>query len=201
MPDAPRPARPTQWPFYLRAVVDIAFPAHTLRVMPTAGRPGRPGPAYPFPGGTIHIVTAFNPGGRDATAQANLRAHHALLHRIGVAGLPWRPAIGGDPSGAHAEPGAAVVGMDDAQARAMGRRFGQDAVFAWSPSSWRLLSCADPEQDMAAADWHAALLGPHAHPTAPLPAGSGPSHLRPDDCILHTNTESSEATWQTWTPK
>ncbi|MDX2648946.1 DUF3293 domain-containing protein, partial [Streptomyces sp. PA03-1a] len=89
-------------------------------------------PNYPRTPSGWKRLTAFNPGGRDATTRANLRAHHALLHRIDVAGLPWWPAVGGDPSGAHAEPGAAVVGMDDAQARAMGHRFGHDAVFAWS---------------------------------------------------------------------
>ncbi|MEU0188075.1 DUF3293 domain-containing protein, partial [Streptomyces sp. NPDC006207] len=158
-------------------------------------------PNYPRTPSGWKRLTAFNPGGRDATTRANLRAHHALLHRIDVAGLPWWPAVGGDPSGAHAEPGAAVVGMDDAQARAMGHRFGHDAVFAWSPSSWRLLSCADPEYDTTAAGWHAALLRPPALPVAPSPVGSGPSRLRSDDCILHTKTQSSEATWQTWTPR
>jgi hypothetical protein len=47
--------------------------------------------------------------------------------------------------------------MNDAQARALGRRFGQDAVFAWSPTSWRLLGCADAFHDTVVAGWHADL--------------------------------------------
>ncbi|MFF8591749.1 DUF3293 domain-containing protein [Streptomyces sp. NPDC015220] len=164
MPAVSRSARsalrpqPHQWPRYLRAVVDIAFPAHTVRVAP--GSPeGAPGLPYPLGSArTIHVVTAFNPLGREAGAPANLRAQHELLHQLGLRRLRWWPAVGGDPAGTHAEISAAVVGMDDARARALGRRFGQDAVFAWSPGSWRLLSCTDPAQDTVVADWHATLL-------------------------------------------
>ncbi|MET7971607.1 DUF3293 domain-containing protein [Streptomyces mirabilis] len=163
MPAVSHFAKTAQWPHYLRAVVDIAFPAHSIRVAP--GLPGGvSGLPYPLDSThTIHIVTAFNPCGRDATAGANLRAQHQLLHSIGLRGLQWWPAVGGDPVGTHAEISAAVVGMDDAQARALGRRFGQDAVFAWSPASWRLLACADAAHDTVIAGWHAALLTPPSH--------------------------------------
>ncbi|MEU9240340.1 DUF3293 domain-containing protein [Streptomyces sp. NPDC048385] len=158
MPAVSRSAQSTEWPHYLRAVVDIAFPAHSVRVTPGAGD-GVAGLPYPLDGAhAIHIVTAFNPRGRHATARANLRAQHELLHSIGLLGLPWWPAVGGDPAGTHAEISAAVVGMNDAQARALGRRFGQDAVFAWSPASWRLLACAEAAHDTVIAGWHAALL-------------------------------------------
>jgi hypothetical protein len=127
-------AEPTQWPNYLRAVVDIAFPTRSICVTP-APLDGAPGLPYPLNSAhTIHIVTAFNPHGRHATARANLRAQHELLRGIGLRGLQWWPAVGGDPVGTHAEISAAVVGMDDAQARALGRQLGQDAVFAWSPA-------------------------------------------------------------------
>jgi hypothetical protein len=143
--------------------VDIAFPAHNIRVRPDPLN-GVAGLPYPLNGAhAIHIVTAFNPRGRHATTQANLRAQHELLHSIGLRGLQWWPATGGDPAGTHAEISAAVVGMDDAQARALGQMFGQDAVFAWSPASWRLLSCADAAHDTVIVGWHAALLTPRSH--------------------------------------
>ncbi|MFJ1559716.1 DUF3293 domain-containing protein [Streptomyces mirabilis] len=163
MPAVTRCAKSTQWPHYLRAVVDIAFPTHSIRV--AQGLPDGVS-ALPYPldsTHTIHIVTAFNPGGRDATAGANLRAQHELLRSISLRELQWWPAVGGDPVGTHAEISAAVVGMDDAQARALGRRFGQDAVFAWSPTSWRLLACADAAHDTVIASWHAALLASPSH--------------------------------------
>lgn len=153
----------TQWPHYLGAVVDIAFPTHGIRVAPVL-RGGMRGLPYPLTrADTIHIVTAFNPGGRNAPARVNLRAQHELVRSLGQRGLAWWPAVGGDWAGTHAEISAAVLGMDDAQARALGRRFGQDAVFAWSSTSWRLLGCADTAHDVAIAGWHAALQAPTSH--------------------------------------
>ncbi|MER5691147.1 DUF3293 domain-containing protein [Streptomyces mirabilis] len=161
MPAVSHVAKPAQWSHYLRAVVDIAFPAHSIRVAAGPSDGGVPSLPYPFNDvQSIHIVTAFNPGGRNTSERANLRAQHELLHSIGLNGLQWWPAVGGDLAGTHAEISAAVVGMDDAQARNLGRRFGQDAVFAWSPASWRLLACIDAAHDTVIADWHAALLTP-----------------------------------------
>ncbi len=159
MPALSRSAEPAQWANYLRAVVDIAFCSHNVRVTPHRSGEG-PGLAYPLDSAhTIHIVTAFNPRGRNATVRANLRAQHELLRILGLRGLQWLPAVGGDAAGTRAEISAAVLGMNDAQARALGRRFGQDAVFAWSPTAWRLLDCADTTHDTVVSDWHAELLG------------------------------------------
>ncbi|MGW2788101.1 DUF3293 domain-containing protein [Streptomyces populi] len=170
MPAVSHATKPTQWPNYLRAVVDIAFPTHNIRVTP-APLDGAPGLPYPLDSThTIHIVTAFNPHGRPTTARANLQAQHELLHDLGLRGLQWWPALGGDPVGTHAEISAAIVGMDDAQARALGRQFGQDAVFAWSPASWRLLACADAAHDTVITSWHAALLTPPSHRHSRSPA-------------------------------
>ncbi|MFJ5534677.1 DUF3293 domain-containing protein [Streptomyces sp. NPDC093261] len=170
MPAVSHCTKSAPWSHYLDAVVDIAFATHSIRVTPGPGD-GAPGLASPLVGGhTVHIVTAFNPGGRQATAYANLRAQHELLRILGLRGLRWWPAVGGDPAGTHAEISAAVAGLDDAQARALGRRFGQDAVFAWSPASWRLLDCAEVAHDTVITDWHATLLAPPSHRPAPSPA-------------------------------
>lgn len=169
MPAVSRFAQATPWSHYLCAVVDIAFPARSVRV--TRSPRGVSDLPYPLRSAeTIHIITAFNPGGRNATAQANLRAQHELLHHISVRGLQWWPAVGGALDDSHAEISAAVVGMDDAQAQALGRRLGQDAVFAWSPSSWRLLACADTARDSVSAGWHAAILEPPSRRFSRSPA-------------------------------
>ncbi|MEU6343246.1 DUF3293 domain-containing protein [Streptomyces sp. NPDC046977] len=161
MPDVLPAPQPGQWSCYLRAVVDIAFPARTLRVAPGSAPHGVRGLPYPLAGGqTIHIVTAFDPAGRATPAEANLRAQHALHDHIRAAGRRWWPAVGGDRAGTHGEISAAVAGWDDTQARALGRRFGQDAVFAWSPTSWRLLACTPAVLDPPPAAWHATLLRP-----------------------------------------
>jgi len=144
-----------QWPHYLGAVVDIALTVRGVHVVP--GCQGDV-PSLPHPlgsGRTIHIVTAFNPGGREAGVRANLRAQEELLRIVARRGLRWWPAVGRDPAGAHAEISVAVAGLSDTQARSLGRRFGQDAVFAWSSASWRLLACEDAVHDVVVGGWHA----------------------------------------------
>ncbi|MGW4517105.1 DUF3293 domain-containing protein [Streptomyces sp. NPDC004393] len=133
-----------QWMLYQQAVMDIQFGARTVRVTPSS--PGTAEGLFPDSiGRTIHVITAFNPHGRVAPADANGRARRLLLNNINQLGLTWWPAAGGTACGAHIEESAAVVGMSDAAARELGRRFGQDAVFAWTFDAWRLLSCTSEE--------------------------------------------------------
>jgi Protein of unknown function (DUF3293) len=40
----------------------------------------------------------------------------------------WRPAAGGDPWWTHVEPGAAVIGVDEADGVALAAEFGQEAI-------------------------------------------------------------------------
>ncbi|MFF7856098.1 DUF3293 domain-containing protein [Streptomyces sp. NPDC007904] len=88
------------------------------------------------------MITAWNPRGRTASDDVNALAQHGLLDEIRRRGLTWWPAVGGDVRGTHREESVAVVGLSDAAARDLGRRFGQDAVFAWTSDAWRVLACA-----------------------------------------------------------
>ncbi|WP_328561014.1 DUF3293 domain-containing protein [Streptomyces coelicoflavus] len=161
MPAVSRFTELTQRASYQRAVVDIALPAHTVRVT-QASSGGGSGLSYPLNHvHPMHIITAFNPRGSSTPVRTNLRAQDELLRTLVLRGLHWWPAVGGDLVGTHAEISAAVIGMNDFQARGLGRRFGQDAVFAWSPTSWRLLDCADVVRDTVAAGWHVDLLPVH----------------------------------------
>ena len=136
------PTAPRQWPFYQQAVVDIRLGNNrTLRVSPAPR--GTTTGSFPEPSGrTIHVITAFNPGGRTAPAEENDRAQSMLTDELVRRHVTWWRATGGDAAGVHVEQSAAVVGMSDTEAREVGRRLGQDAVFAWTPNSWRLLSCS-----------------------------------------------------------
>lgn len=130
-----------QWAQYRQAVVDIELGLHVLRVTPET--PGLTAGVYPGPpGSTIHVVTAFNPAGRIAPDLDNDRVQLQLVAELERRGLTWWPASGGDPRGTHTERSAAVLGLDDQSARALGRRYGQDAVFAWDARSRRLLACS-----------------------------------------------------------
>ncbi|MGW7258705.1 DUF3293 domain-containing protein [Streptomyces sp. NPDC054834] len=138
-------AETPQWAHYQQAVVDVELPEGTVRVAP-APRAVTVG-SFPAPHGeSIHVVTAHNPGGRRASRLENDRAHLELLGQLRRRGLRWWPAVGGDVEGRHAEESAAIVGLSDQEACALGRQFGQDAVFAWSETTWRLLSCFEAEE-------------------------------------------------------
>ncbi|MFJ9916858.1 DUF3293 domain-containing protein [Actinacidiphila glaucinigra] len=137
--------RTPQWTLYQQAVVDIELPEGTVRVAPAPlGVAVGPFPAPHV--ATVHIVTAHNPGGGSASRQDNERAHQELLGLLRRRGLPFWPAVGGDADGRHTESSAAIVGLSDREARVLGQQFAQDAVFAWSATTWRLLSCSGTEE-------------------------------------------------------
>ncbi|MET7763203.1 DUF3293 domain-containing protein [Streptomyces sp. NPDC005393] len=138
-------ARTLQWTLYQQAVVDIELPEGTVRVAP-APRGVTVGSFPVRHEETVHVVTAHNPGGCLASRLDNDRAHQELLGLLRRRGLRWWPAVGGDAEGQHTEDSAAVVGLSDHEAHALGRQFGQDAVFAWSATAWRLLCCFGTEE-------------------------------------------------------
>ncbi|WP_037626879.1 DUF3293 domain-containing protein [Streptomyces aureus] len=134
---------PLNWDLYRAAVVDIRFQDRTVHVEPRS--PGTAEGPFPEPaeGATVHVITAWNPRGRTASPDANARAHRLLLVEVRHRGLTSWLAEGGDVRGTHHEESVAVVGLGDTAARELGRRFGQDAVFAWTSDAWRVLACDD----------------------------------------------------------
>ncbi|MFF4486919.1 DUF3293 domain-containing protein [Streptomyces sp. NPDC001544] len=132
---------PRNWNLYRTTVVDIRFPGRTVRVEPRPS--GTAEGLFPEPAGsaTIHVVTAWNPLGRTAPADDNARSQSLLLDEVRRRGLTSWSAEGGDARGTHREDSVAVVGLSDDAARDLGHRFGQDAIFAWTPDAWRLLAC------------------------------------------------------------
>jgi hypothetical protein len=128
------------WDAYARLVVEIVrVRQETLRVRadPT-GRVGR------WPWGSrapVHILTAWNPGDArpgDATNRARQAELEADLAQLGAE--RW-PARGTAPGTAQYDEGAAVQGLQVEQARALGARYGQDAVFEWTPEEWAIVGC------------------------------------------------------------
>jgi Protein of unknown function (DUF3293) len=97
---------------------------------------------------------------------ANATAEARLAAELEWRGLTWWPGAGGDLSWTHVEPGAAVIGMDEADAVVLGAEFGQDAIFVLTPVDRRVVGCADrrvvttgwssePDADLSAlADGH-----------------------------------------------
>ena len=135
------------WNDYAEAVVRIEIGERVIEIIPaTAGQC-----TGDFPGRgnrRMHILTACNPRGRVVDVSANDRACAELEATLQRMRVTFWPAVGGDAAWTHVERSVAVAGLDDATARAIGQGFGQDAIFAWSPTSWRLLSCATPRRTL-----------------------------------------------------
>jgi hypothetical protein len=122
---------------YLRArVVFASLGGARLVVRPAA----RPGP-YPLDVSPVHVLTAHNPGATRPGDAENRRRQAALEDELAGAGLTVVAAVASAADGTHAEDSAAVVGWDDAAALALARRYGQDAIFRWSPAAWEVVPC------------------------------------------------------------
>jgi hypothetical protein len=135
-------ATPSVWDAYVGAVIRIKTPVDVFWVRPAAV--GVTTGEYPDPAGrAIYVMTAHNPGGRIASSAVNASAEARLAAELERRGLMWWPAAGGDSSWAHVESGAAVIGMDEADALALGAEFGQDAIFVLTPADRRVVGCAD----------------------------------------------------------
>ena len=93
--------------------------------------------------GSFWVVTAWNPFSEELSSAVNAGRHAKLCERLGNDGLTWLPAVGSSPDGGWAEESVAVVGIDRAAARALGREFGQHAVFEVADGLLRVHACFD----------------------------------------------------------
>ena len=100
---------------------------------------GRTVGRFPFPTEPVHVLTAHDPGPVRLAPEENGRRQAAL-----VASLDGREryrAVAGAEDGSHAEESVLVVGLTDAEARAIGATWGQDAVFRWTRDAWEIDPC------------------------------------------------------------
>jgi len=135
-------ATTADWAAYDRAVVDLAPPGlPAMRLVPD-----RPGATGPWPVGIaapVIVVTAWNPDSDFRPTEVNRVADAALVADLERRGLPHWPAIGRDPDLEHHEEGIAVPGITEAEGIALGRSYGQAAVYVWTPTAWVVVSCTD----------------------------------------------------------
>lgn len=131
------------WDAYRTAVVSLTLFGEDVVIGPLEVL-GEAAVEFRNPDGrTVHILTADNPDGAIQSDEANEAAYSALLDALADPDLDVSPAAGHDVKRTHVETGVAVTGLTDEEAIQIGRRFGQQAIFAWRPGSWDLIHCSD----------------------------------------------------------
>jgi Protein of unknown function (DUF3293) len=128
------------WASYQRTVVEILRPeAGSLRVR---SAPAADETRWPWPDERpVHLLTAWDPGSERPGLEVNRVRQAALEVDLGQHSVPLSVAVGVDPVTGRREEGVAVQGLPEAQVLALGERYGQDAVFAWTPSAWAVVAC------------------------------------------------------------
>jgi hypothetical protein len=127
------------WAGYARTVVEIAGPRGTLRVR--AVRVGEVG-SWPWHAhDALFLLTAWDPGAERPGLEANRRRQASLEEDVRRLTDAWWTAVGVDPETGRREEGVAAGGLSDDEARALGARYRQDAVFRWAPDAWEIVAC------------------------------------------------------------
>jgi hypothetical protein len=128
------------WASYQRTVVAVRLPAGgclRVRAAADADEAGWPWATAEV----VHLLTAWDPG-RERPGEAVNRARQAALeHELRGLEVALLPAVGADPVTGRREEGVAVRGLPEPEALALGARYGQDAVFAWTPAEWTVVAC------------------------------------------------------------
>ena len=129
------------WASYARTVVVIVRPA-TCNLVVEAASPGEAG-AWPW--GTddaVHVLTAWDPGDARPGEEVNRASQAALEAELEVLAPDelWN-AVGVDHVSGHREEGVAVCGLTLDAVLELGSRYGQDAIFEWTPEAWAVVAC------------------------------------------------------------
>ena len=91
--------------------------------------------------GALHVITAWNPADERPTRETNDRANDALHADLFSRKLAPLRALGRDPNSSHAEESWAVCDFNDHDARELGAKYGQVAVFRITSATQTVLAC------------------------------------------------------------
>lgn len=129
------------WSSYARTVVVVVRPGAPNLVVEAA--PPEQSGVWPWPTrDAVHILTAWDPGGArpdEEENRTNQLALEAELAELGPHGS-W-DAVGVDPVSGHREEGMAVSGLPLDVVLDVGARYGQEAIFEWTPGAWAVVAC------------------------------------------------------------
>ena len=128
------------WASYERTVVEILRPGEGHLRVRSAPQPDET--TWPWPDERpVHLLTAWDPGQQRPGHDVNRVRQAALEADLALLSVPLLVAVGVDPVTGRREEGVAVRGLAEADVLALGVRYGQDAVFAWTPAAWAVVAC------------------------------------------------------------
>jgi hypothetical protein len=128
------------WASYARTVVQVASRQGDVVRVRAAAEPEEA--AWPWRDRRpVHLLTAWDPGPERPGSEVNRFRQHALEAELLRMGVPLFAAVGFDPVTGRREEGAAVQGAPEPDILLLGARYGQDAVFAWTPQDWAIVAC------------------------------------------------------------
>jgi hypothetical protein len=129
------------WFAYVNTVVEIVrsgAPDLFIRSAP-AGLVGAWPWATDLP---VYVLTAWDPGDERFDEDENRSRQRALDAALRSVARDLWPARGFDPSTGYRDEGVAVTALPERVVLDVASRFGQDAVFSWTPAEWTILSCS-----------------------------------------------------------
>jgi hypothetical protein len=129
------------WDGFAGAVVRVELPDGTAAIL--APRPSGDVGRFPFES-AVHIVTAYNPAGIEIDGAANADGHRRL--EVETAALDTFATVGSAPDGSMPEPGVGLVSVTTEHAIALGRAFGQRAIYRWTPDALVIVGVDEPQQ-------------------------------------------------------
>jgi len=128
------------WRYYLDTAVYLAGLELKGTVRPVDER----GEGHP-PMDSLHVIAAVQPGA-NATSDESTARNAVLTKFLATEEITFIRAVGSSFDGSHREESLAVFGLGDDEAREIGRKFGQVAVFSWCGPRWSLLASAGTRQ-------------------------------------------------------
>ena len=103
-----------------------------------------PSAAETLGGGTLHVITAWNPGSVGTGSRQNDIANRALKKQLEADGVKnMQRGVGRSSDGSHSEDSFIVSGLTRERAAAIGGLFDQAAIFELDDSTLRVIRCPD----------------------------------------------------------
>lgn len=134
-------ARPSQLAKLARADIPWCYYLATeVRFDSGIVRPAEDGNGTNPPFGPLHVVTAIQPQAEHDCAENAMRME-VLDLELARREIPSVGVVGSSSDGTYSEESRAIYGLTDDEARRLGTRFGQVAIFAWLGPRWSVLAC------------------------------------------------------------